>query len=470
VIDLDAVATEAALELGVPGAQIAVLVRGELATGETGVASVVTDVTVTPDTLFQIGSTTKLLTAVLVMQLVDEGALDLDRPVIRQLPGFQLADATATNAVTPRHLLTMSSGIDNGPYADYGRGDDAVARYVEALASVPHSFPPGEGFGYSNASTVVSGRLVEHLTGGTWDAALSDRVLTPAGLADTASLPEDVVYRRFAIGHDLDGAGPATARRDWTFGRSMGPAGSTLCSTASDLVRLAHVFLHGGVSADGQRILSESAAEAMQQHHVDVPPIFAAEWWGLGPYGKMWDGVEVLGHMGTNLGGASSVVWSRELDLAVATTVNAGRAGSRFAMRIFENVFRDVAGIQTPLLPPPSGRSVDNLDRYVGRYEMSGSEVTVSRDGDTLLIARENLSDPSDSVTPSPLQPVSRACFLPADPRITHELGCTIAFAGPPGARPTHLLNGFFALRRVTVDVPAAKARRMSTVPAAPET
>ena len=173
--DLDLLARDVAYELGIVGAQISVLHGGHLAEGATGVANFATGLAVTPDTMFQIGSTTKVFTAALVMNLAEEGRIRLDTPVVEQLPGFALSDPDARQTVTPRHLMSMSGGIDNGPYSDYGRGDDALAHYVASLAQLPHLFPPGSAFGYSNASTCVSGRMVEHITGVSWERALRSR-------------------------------------------------------------------------------------------------------------------------------------------------------------------------------------------------------------------------------------------------------------------------------------------------------
>lgn len=188
--ELQVLVRDAARELEIPGAQLALLQEGELWSFSTGMANVATRVPVTDDTLFQVGSVTKLYTAALVMQLADRGLVDLDAPVRRYLPTLRVGDEETVERVTSRHLLTMSSGLDNGPYLDTGRGDDAVLRYVDALAGIPPVFPPGDGFGYSNASTCVAGRLVESLTGRCWDDTLVEQLLTPGGFAESGSLPE----------------------------------------------------------------------------------------------------------------------------------------------------------------------------------------------------------------------------------------------------------------------------------------
>ena len=86
----------------------------------------------TTDSVFQIGSITKVWTATVVMQLVDEGLLDLDAPVVEVLPELRLADPDVTKQVTMRHLLTHTSGIDGDVFTDTGRGDDCLEKYVDA--------------------------------------------------------------------------------------------------------------------------------------------------------------------------------------------------------------------------------------------------------------------------------------------------------------------------------------------------
>ncbi len=134
---LDDLCAAAAADLGVAGAQIAVGDRTVRAAGTAGTANARLGTPVRPDTLFQIGSTTKVNTAVLVLQLVDAGLLDVDPPVAGHLPDMPLAADGRWNEITPRQLMSMTSGLDNGPYTDTGRGDDCVARYVDLLAEVP---------------------------------------------------------------------------------------------------------------------------------------------------------------------------------------------------------------------------------------------------------------------------------------------------------------------------------------------
>src|SRR5262245_22703082 len=114
----------------VPGLALGVLRDGEVRAWGFGVGSIETLQPVPPETLFQVGSITKVFTTTVVMQLVDEGKLALDAPIITYLPELRLSDDATTRAVTMRHLLTHTAGFFGDRFDDYGVGDDALAKAV----------------------------------------------------------------------------------------------------------------------------------------------------------------------------------------------------------------------------------------------------------------------------------------------------------------------------------------------------
>ena len=145
----------------VPGAAWAVLHEGEIVDGAAGLLSRTTEVEATPDSVFQIGSITKLWTSTLVMQLVDEGLVDLDVPIRTYLPEFHLASESAAEVITTRQLLNHTAGFEGDIFTDTGVGDDCLEKYIALLADVPQLFEPGEQFSYNNAGYCVLGRLVD---------------------------------------------------------------------------------------------------------------------------------------------------------------------------------------------------------------------------------------------------------------------------------------------------------------------
>lgn len=185
----------------VPGAAFAVLADGEVVDGAAGGLSTTTGVGATADSVFQIGSITTVWTATLVMQLVDEGRLDLDAPVRTHLPEFRIADESAAATITTRQLLKHTAGFEGDIFTDTGVGDDCVEKYLEVLHEVPQLFPPDELFSYNNAGFCVLGRLVEVLRGKPFDVCLREHLATPLGLTHTATSPYEAILHRAAVGH-----------------------------------------------------------------------------------------------------------------------------------------------------------------------------------------------------------------------------------------------------------------------------
>src|SRR3954464_6807671 len=130
VADLAGCVYDAMQHWTVPGLALGILHEGQVETHGYGVASLETGQQVRPDTLFQVGSISKVFCATLVMTLVDEGKLDLDTPIVHYLPDFKLADTAAQQAITLRQLLSHTSGIFGDDFEDFGMGDDALARAV----------------------------------------------------------------------------------------------------------------------------------------------------------------------------------------------------------------------------------------------------------------------------------------------------------------------------------------------------
>src|SRR3954447_23677051 len=174
--------TALAEKRGVVGATFAIALGDETAAAATGVLNLRTKASATNDSLFQIGSITKVWTAVLAMQLVDEGLIDLDKPVVTYLPEFRVADPEVTKTVTTRHLLSHTSGIDGDLFLDTGRGDDCLEKYVAAMADLQQNHPLGDTMSYCNSGFSVLGRMIEVLRGATWDAVLRERLFVPLGL------------------------------------------------------------------------------------------------------------------------------------------------------------------------------------------------------------------------------------------------------------------------------------------------
>jgi CubicO group peptidase (beta-lactamase class C family) len=412
----------------VPGASLAIWADGDAAEAAHGVLNLRTGAKATPDSLFQIGSITKVWTATLVMQLVDEGVLDLDAPIVRHLPDFRVKDPDVTQAVTTRHLLAHTSGIDGDRFLDTGRGDDCVAKYVEACADLGQNHPLGATMSYCNAGYVFLGRLLEVLRGDVWDAVLKERLLAPLGLESAGTLPEEALLHGAATGHMKPPGKEMGVAPVWGIFRSCGPAG-LIHATARDVLAFARLHLNDGVADNGTRVLSAESARLMREPQVAVPdPYSLGSHWGLSWILMNWDGREVYGHDGGTIGQSAYFRVLPDARLAVCLLTNGGHGGDLFH-DLFDEIFGALAGVRLPKrLEPPANRPDVDVSVHAGSYVREGVEMTIEVEGDH-LIARSRTTGPlsealgdHDDDPPTQVLPVTDDVYVakgPEDPSWT---------------------------------------------------
>ncbi|MFS8097216.1 serine hydrolase [Lentzea alba] len=369
-------------EHGVPGATAAVTVGDEVVEAAAGVLNKNTGVETTTDSVFQIGSITKVWTVTLAMQLVDEGLLDVDAPVRDYLPEFKIGDEDAATKITVRQLMCHTSGFEGDLFTDTGTGDDCVEKYVATLHETPQLFAPGERFSYNNAGYTVLGRVIETVRGKSYDECLRDHLFAPLGLTHAATSAYEAIMFRAAVGHITPDpeAGPQVAPL-WSLVRSNIPAGSMLAMRPRDLLAFARMHMNGGVAADGTKVLSPVAVEAMQQIQVEVPKLaLMGDTWGLGWELFHYPQGTVIGHDGGTIGQSAFLRLVPEHGVAVALLTNGGNPIEVY-QQIFGHVLRELTGIELPARPEPAEvtEPVDG-ERYVGTYASSVGEREVTQD------------------------------------------------------------------------------------------
>jgi CubicO group peptidase (beta-lactamase class C family) len=320
---LDAVVTQAMQRHDVPGVAVGLLHDGTAQTAGFGVTNVAYPRPVDADTLFLIASLTKTLTATAVMRLIERGLLALDRPIRTYLPDLRLADASVAERLTLRHLLTHTGGwqeldrnIDTGP------GDDALARLVERMADQPQVRPLGATWSYSNNGFSLIGRVIEVVTGQTYERAITDLVLAPLGMAHSFLCAEDAITYNVAVGHER-GAQGVVVTRPYTVPRCTTPAGGVI-ATVADLVRYARFHLGDGTTPDGERLLTRETLALMQRPQV-VGGHAEAEANGLNWYLRAVEGIPVIGHEGRTNSQWSTLMLVPARGFAVVVLTNSGR-------------------------------------------------------------------------------------------------------------------------------------------------
>ena len=374
----------------IPGAAVAVSAGDQVIDVAAGVLSKATGVEADVDSVFQIGSITKVWTTSLLMQLVDEGKLDIDAHVRRYIPDFALADDTAAAAITVRQLMCHTAGFEGDLFTDTGKGDDCVEKYVATLRDTPQLFTPGEMFSYNNAGFCVLGRIVEVLRGKPFDACMREHLFTPLGLTHAANGADEAILYRAAVGHiqPTPDAEPQPAPI-WSLVRSNAPAGSALAMRPRDLLAFVRMHLNGGKAADGTAVLSEASIKAMQERQVKLPELgLMGDAWGLGWELFDWPGGNVIGHDGGTIGQSSTLRVVPGRDVAVAVFTNGGNPFGPFE-EILSRVLRELAGVEMPALPKPpeapSPAGRDELARYLGTYGSEVADLVVSQDDEGRL-------------------------------------------------------------------------------------
>ncbi|WP_051265872.1 serine hydrolase domain-containing protein [Nakamurella lactea] len=370
-------------EFDLPGAAFAFARGDELVQGAAGVLSRTTGLAATPDSWFQIGSITKLFTGTMVMQLVDDGLVDLDQPVRGYLPDFDAGDEAASSSITVRQLLTHTSGLQGDYFADFGRGSDAVRRYVHSLADVGMLHEPGSRFSYCNSGFSVLGLLLETLRGNDFDSILTERLLRPLGIAG-GTLAEQAMLHRAAVGH-VDGpdGSPVVPAGAWAIPYSAGPAGATPFMSPAGLVSFVRMHLAGGLATDGTRVLSEESVAAMQRMQVALPDRWPVRGigmpWALYPWGDS----TVLGHDGGTLGQYSFLRVHPDTG-AIAVLLTNGPGGAAVFRRFGQPLFAELTGLTEPepLVPPENPPAVD-VRPLVGRYAHHGVTIDLGVGGES---------------------------------------------------------------------------------------
>jgi CubicO group peptidase (beta-lactamase class C family) len=456
--ELQAKLEELIEEHGVPGAQLAVLDGDEIVETAAGVLSVRTGCPVTTDALFLPGSIGKLYTATLVLMLVDEGKVDLDTPIRAYLPDFRVKDARATEIVTVRNALSHTSGFDGDHFTDTGRGDDALRLYVEGCADLPQIADPGKIWSYSNSSYSILGRIVEVLTGRTFEDAMRERIFAPLGLEHSVSFAEEALVHPTAVGHEPD---PEDASRKivatpWGLGRAFGPMGSALVASAGDVLRFTKLHLDRGTAPDGTRLLSEASVAAMQEEQIELVDDVLGRAWGLGWILDRFGEVDVIGHDGNSIGQNAFMRVAPKERFGFCLQTNVGSA-----LLVYRELANWLFGERFGVGLKPDAKELDDATvsdpgRYTGVYEREGLRLEVNADGAGRLLATVH---PTHAVAQSqnwppmvdlPLRPVARAdTFLLRVPIADADLPAVFFAPDDPGGRPTYVHYGGRAKRRV---------------------
>jgi len=249
-------------DLNIPGASLIVVQDGEIVLSKGyGFADIDSETPVNPaETIFRVGSVSKLFTATAVMQLVERGEVDLHTDITQYLTAFQIP-ATYAEPVTLHHLLTHSSGFEDRFIGGMTLDENKLGSIEDFLqdALPARVTPPGEVHSYNNYGFALAGYVVEEVSGMPFEDYVYLNILQPLGMTLSSfaqPLPLEL-KAQLATGYEL--AGDDLAPAVFQYDRAV-PAGS-MSSTAEDMA----AFMIAHLQSGGSEILDESIADLMHQ-------------------------------------------------------------------------------------------------------------------------------------------------------------------------------------------------------------
>jgi CubicO group peptidase (beta-lactamase class C family) len=338
---------------GAPGMSVGVVYEGRLVwTGADGLADVEHQVLAKPTTAYRIGSITKTITAVALMQLVERGRVGLDDKLEKWIPYYPV---DRSSLITLRHILTHTSGIRHYHY-ERGEKEGRPPLYYPSLeaacniygvAEEPLLFTPGTDFCYSSYASRLLGEVIERASGITWEAYIKEHVFEPAGMKDSrVDHPLAVIpnrsrgYRRSGFGNPREGI-----QQPWPRGARLinapfvdlsykEPAAAVL-STVEDLARY-DIALNEGV------LLKNETLEQMYTPHTFPDGT-------TGPYGFHWrvstdeKGRRWISHSGGVTGHNALLLRypEGEFSIAILTNLEGARGIRNLAMAIGERLLEE---------------------------------------------------------------------------------------------------------------------------------
>jgi CubicO group peptidase (beta-lactamase class C family) len=310
---------------GLAGLAIGIVKSSELVyTQGFGVRNLDTQEPVTPHSLFHLASVSKPFVATAIVQLVEQGKMTLDAPIVTYLPYFRLKDPRYKD-ITVRQMLSHTSGMpDAVDYHWYAPEDDeeALERYVRSLADEELIAAPGEKYAYSNVAFEVLGDVIAKVSGQTFEAYVKAHLLDPLEMHDSTFLRHEV--RRDLAATPHFGAPLLVLAGAYPYHRAHAPS-STLHSSVQEMGQWAIANLNRG-RFKGKQIVQSESYNLLWQSYVQTGEEIWEEAVGLGWFFGTYRGRQVVHHGGSDPGFGSELVIVPAEDAAVVVLANANTA------------------------------------------------------------------------------------------------------------------------------------------------
>jgi CubicO group peptidase (beta-lactamase class C family) len=359
------------------GLAVGVIANGGVSFYGHGLADIASQTPITEDTVFRIGSVTKIFTAIAVMQLWEQGLIDLDVPVNDYLRAYRLIPARPTHRpATMRHLMTHTSGLPQcvhlsrafkptlGEMVPFGRPVPTLAQYYRgALRLVAE---PGKRHIYSNHGFATLGQVIEDVTGESLPSYFRAHISEPLGLEQTDLVRSDRVRQRLATGYAFRPNGPRpVGDRDL-----ITIAGGGIYSTTRDVARLAAALLGGGFNEHGS-VLEPGSVGAMFAPQYQPDPRLAGV--GLAFYRRVVDGHLFIEKSGLVPGFASQLCIAPDDRVGVVAFTNGAKGAHGWLSAEASNVLRHVLGEADEAIRADVPHHPETWNELCGWYSLRGS-------------------------------------------------------------------------------------------------
>ncbi len=358
-----------------------------------GYADKANKIAATADTVFQIGSISKPFTGTAIMQLVEKGKIDIDKPVTDYLPEFTIRSrlpGVDASSVTPRALMANHAGLPyNSPdMMGYSFRPEAMQQALKILKKDWMCFPPFTTYAYSNFGAALSGLLVERVSGQDFITYTDNHIFAPLAMSRSSFAPKPEMTPYVSKSYSSDGK---LMKRVFV---NYLPAGSTL-SSAAEMTHFMRAMLAGG-SLGGNTVLKPATLRKMwTAQNEGVPLDFdyrVGLYWILSDPELEYAG-KIVSFSGDTAQQHSRLILVPEHQLGVVVLTNSANGGGiarTAAVAAIEGALTAKKGIEPPPVPsplPPAPMPLRKLQRCVGLYTgMGGGVVSVSVEDDHLLV------------------------------------------------------------------------------------
>ena len=347
-----------------PGIAVAIVHRGRVVFAEGfGTANVETGAAVTPDTVFQVGSAGKMLTAAAVLEAVADGKLGLHDPVSSVVNGLD----PAVGALTSHQLLSHTSGLRDTPGVHGEQGDEAHARFLGSLTAADRILVPGQSFSYSNIGYSLAGLAAAEASGVAFAELVRRRVFGPVGMTRSTLRPVEAMTWPLAMGHQKGADGTFTVVRPMAHDTRLWPAGYVFTS-AADLARFAMAFLGQG-RVDGKPVLRADTPRLMLQPHAALPNLYDDGHYGYATMQFTMRGQRVAEHPGSMVGSSAILRTVPAEQFAVIALSNAEAPPVKTAEAAMDALLTLTAPVPFTSDDAAVGMEAAEMAALAGRYE-----------------------------------------------------------------------------------------------------